>query len=122
MASAADCLEVELAATPAGHPVGAYPEQRGVCSRTARALELARRGDRGAAGFLYARYGDDVYECARAIVLDRDSAIEATRKVFASLAEPTGWPAPRLISPRGWLLARTRQLALHEVAPADYPA
>lgn len=88
-----------------------------------RALELARRGDRDAAGFLYARYSDEVCECARAVVEDTARAGDVTRSVFASLGGEVEWPSPHIVSPlrpgsspQAWLLAWALRTALGSVA------
>lgn len=94
------------------------PPSRGVerpaSSLVQRAFERAREGDRAAAGFLYARYGDEVYECVRTTLGDHPRAREATRSVFA-FAEADEWVPPQLGSPRACLLDGARRLA-HRVA------
>jgi hypothetical protein len=104
-------VEAEFAERRAESPEEDCRAQRPARSGASRALELARAGDRSAAGFLYARYGDDVYACIRPMVYDHERAAWITRRVFASLRDSSEWPQPRLISPRGWLLARARQIA-----------
>ncbi len=95
---------------------GPPPRDRGrpTSSLVQRAFERARDGDRDAAGFLYARYGDEVYECVRATLGDHTRAREATRCVFA-FGEADGWTPPQLASPRASLLDGARRLA-HQVA------
>lgn len=78
------------------------------------AFERAREGDQAAAGFLYARYGDEVYECVRTTLGDHARACAATRRVFA-FGEMGEWVPPQLASPRACLLDGARRLA-HQVA------
>jgi hypothetical protein len=78
------------------------------------AFEQARDGDRAAAGFLYARYGDEVYEYMRATLGDHARAREATRCIFA-FGEAAEWAPPQLASPRASLLDGARRL-VHQAA------
>jgi hypothetical protein len=91
-----------------------HRERETFSSLAQRAFERARGGDRAAAGFLYARYGDEVYECLRTTLGDHTRAREATRCIFA-FGETSEWVAPQLASPRACLLDGARRLA-HRVA------
>jgi hypothetical protein len=112
MVTATDGAEVEFASAPVARRYRDW--QPGASPLAWRAFELARAGDRDAAGFLYARYGDDVYRCAHALVTDGGRAGEATRRVFASLGEVMEWPSSSPVSPRAVLLAQVRRMILHE--------
>jgi hypothetical protein len=99
-----------------GYTSGPSWDERGhrASSLVQRAFERARHGDRDAAGFLYARFGDEVYECARATLGDHERAREATRCVFA-FGDAEEWVPPQLASPRACLLDGARRFA-HRVA------
>jgi hypothetical protein len=88
---------------------GEWP-RAGAPSLVQRAFDLARKGDRTAAGFLYARYGDEVYECVRRTLTDQARAREATQCVFA-FADTGQWVRPQLGTPRACLLDGARRLA-----------
>ncbi len=88
--------------------------ERSTSALVQRAFERARDGDRDAAGFLYARFGDEVYECVRTTLGDHARAREATQCIFA-FDEVGEWVPPQLASPRACLLDGARRLA-HMVA------
>lgn len=79
------------------------------------AVAGAKRGERDALGFLYARYADDVFAYARSIVRDHHEAEDATQQVFAKLIHSIGKYEQREAPFLAWLLRVTRNVALDQL-------
>jgi len=75
---------------PSGGPPVSRP--KGAAAHTATAVAAAKRGQRDAIHYLYARHVDDVFSYVLTIVRDRHEAEDITRKVFRELVfEITGY-------------------------------
>jgi len=80
--------------------------------RVARAVTLAKQGDRDALRFLYVRYADNVYGYARAIVHDHYDAEDVTQQVFAKLMTAIVRYEPQGVPFVAWLLRVSHNIAI----------
>jgi Sigma-70 region 2 len=96
---------------PAIASIVASAGEQPAASLVSLAVRLAQAGDRDALGFLYARYADDVYDCARIIVGDPQDAKDVTQQVFATLVHMIDEYDMREVPFLLWILRLARDLA-----------
>jgi RNA polymerase sigma-70 factor (ECF subfamily) len=77
-----------------------------------RATALAKEGDTSALGYLYVRYGDDVYRYVQSIVHDSYEAEDITQNVFAKLMFALRTYEERAVPFSAWMLRVARNAAL----------
>jgi RNA polymerase sigma-70 factor (ECF subfamily) len=80
--------------------------------RVSQAVACAQLGDRGALGFLYALYADDVQCYVRSIVHDHHEAEEVTQQVFAKLIHVIGKYAEGDVPFFVWILRLARNASV----------
>ncbi|MDQ6805454.1 MAG: sigma-70 family RNA polymerase sigma factor [Actinomycetota bacterium] len=81
-------------------------------STTERAITRAKEGDSGALHFLYIRYANDVYRCARNIVQNHHEAEDITQNVFAKLMQAIAKYEARQVPFSAWIMRVARNAAL----------
>ena len=80
--------------------------------RVTRAVAAAKRGDRGALGYLYSRYADCVFGFVASIVRDDDEAEDVTQHVFVKLMTKLDRYEERESPFVAWLLRVARNVAV----------
>jgi RNA polymerase sigma-70 factor (ECF subfamily) len=79
---------------------------------TSEAVNAARRGDRDALRFLYARYADNIYGYVCSILRDEHEAEDVTQEVFVKLTSALPKYRERDVPFSAWILRVARNLAL----------